>query len=127
MDVEEVAARKRLVRRMRLQAQAEIALAVGEVVEARRERRRDARGLLRIDAARAAFIARHLQADDEAFAARLSNAFGHLAHEADAVLQRPTVWIGAPVRPWRQDLREQVAVRAMQLDTGEAAASQPRR
>src|SRR5262249_34833236 len=123
---EEMAAPKVHVGHMVLQAQAEIALAVSEVIDGAGtgERRRDARRLVRVDAARDALVARHLHADDEIAPAARADRGGPLAQEADAVRERTAVAVGAPVRPRGEDLRQQVAVRAVQLDAAEAARLQ---
>lgn len=118
------------VRDMVFEAGGEIALAIGEIIEHAiagyaHQRRRDARRLIRVDAARDAFVARHLQADDEIAAAGLADRRGHFLHEADPVLERPAVSVGPPVRPWRKDLRDEITVRAVQLGAAETAAFEP--
>ena len=127
--VEERRAPEVHVRHVVLQAVGEVALAVGEIVERAvpGERRRDARRLLRIDAALDALLARHLEADHEVLPAARADRLADLLDEAHAVLQRAAVAVGAPVRPRRQDLRDQIAVRAVQLHPAEAAALEPQR
>jgi hypothetical protein len=46
--------------------------------------------------------------------------FGNLQQKADAVLERPAVGIGAPVRSAAQELVEQVAVGGVNLDPAKA-------
>src|SRR2546425_11422972 len=99
------------IRYMVFEADGEIALAIGEIVGHIRERRRDARRLLRVDATRDALVARHLQADDEVAAAALADRRGHFLHEAHAILERAAVPVGAAVRPWREGLRGEGARR----------------
>ena len=117
------------VRHVVFQAVGEVALAVGEIVERAvpRERGGDARRLVRIDAARHAFVARHLEADHEILAAGRADRIADFLDEAHAVLERAAVLIGAQVRPGREDLRDEIAVRAVQLDAGKAAALEPLR
>jgi hypothetical protein len=125
MDVEKMPAPEMHVRHVVLEAHGEIALAIGEIVEPADERGGDARRLRRVDAARDALVAGQLQADDEIAAAALADRRRHFLHEAQAVLERAAVAVGAPIRPGREDLRNEVAVRAVQLDAAEAAALQP--
>ena len=91
------------------------------------KRRGDARCLVRIDATFDALVARHLEADHEFLAAGRPDRVAHLGDEAHAILQRTAVAVGALVRPRRKDLRDQIAVRAVQLRAAEAAALEPLR
>src|SRR3954468_14872419 len=101
MDVKEMSAPEMHVRRMIFQAQGEIALAVSKVVEQARLRERsgDPRRLIGIDAARDPLVTRHLEADDEIPAARLTNGVGDFAHEPDPVFERAAVVVSASIRP----------------------------
>src|SRR5262249_34798494 len=112
------------VRRVVLEARAGVALGESDVVEAARER--EARGgpprLLAVDPARHALIAGHLQPDDEARTAFGADAGDDLADEPRAAVDVTTVPVRARVRPRREELRDEIAVAAVQLDAGEPGA-----
>ena len=110
------------VGRMVLQADAEVALREADVVETTGVGQTcgDAPGLVAVDRARHAFVARHLQANDEVVAASGTDARHDLAHKAGASFEVTAVFVVAHIRPRRQKLGDQVAVTTMQFDAREA-------
>ena len=107
-----------------LETRAEVALAVGEVVDDAQacQMARDALGLLGIDTSGDALVGRHLEPGDETAAATCANALGDLAHEAHASFESAAIAVLPGIGPGREKLSDQIAVRAVQLDAGESAA-----
>ena len=114
------------VRQVGIEARAERALAEGEIVEYPLGGRRpgDARCLVRVDPARELLVGGELDADDEAGAAGIANGDQHLAHEADAAFEAPAIAVAPVVAGGREELRDEIAMGAMQLDAAEAGALQ---
>ncbi len=129
MQIDERRLGKVHVRHVVLEACAEVALCVGDVVEISQlgESLRDAFGFVGIDACVDPLIRRHLEADDEAAAAAVADFARDFLDETHACFQRATVGVVAGIRPGRQELGDQVAVGAVKLDTVKAAALEPYR
>ena len=129
MERQERPGRVMHVRQMGIERKSERALAEGEVVEHALGRggAGDALRLVRVDAARHPLVRRQLDADDEVRAAGGANRRHRLAHEAGAAFEAAAVAVRPVVAGGRQELRDQVAVGAVQLDPAEARALQPLR
>src|SRR5262245_34378954 len=127
VNVEEGCTPEVHIRHVVFQTVGEVALAVSEIVErsVTDEGGRDTRGFARIDTACDAFVAWHFQADHEALAAGRPDSLADLCNETHTIFQRATVLVGSLVRPRRQDLRDQITVRAVQLRATEPAAREP--
>ena len=78
-----------------------------------------------VDPARHPLVRRQLDTDDEVVAAGGSDRCHHLAQEAHAAFETAAVAIRPVVAGGREELRDQVAVGAMQLNPAEARALQP--
>ena len=117
------------VRHVVLQAQAEVALPVGEEVDRAggREPRRDPSRFLDVDAAFHPFVRRHLEPDDEALTAGVADALGNFAHESGPAFEVTTVGVLTRVGPRREELRDEIAVRPVQLHPVEPAIREPPR
>ena len=112
-----------------LQAQAEVALPVGEEVERAggREPPGDPGRLVGVDAPFDPFVRRHLDPDDERLSAGVADALGDLAHEPGPSFEVAAVAVVAGVGPRREELGDEVAVGAVQLHPVESAAGEPPR
>ena len=121
------------VRQMGIEIGTERPLAEGEIVERLpadlrgRDGAGDALRLVGVDAARHALVGRQLDADDEVGAAGGADRRQHLAQEAQAAREAAAVAVPAVVAGGREELRDQVAVGAVQLDAAEAGALEPLR
>ena len=112
-----------------LETQAEVALPVGEQVEraGRCEPLGDPGRLVDVDTALDPFVSRHLEPDDERLAAGVANALRGLAHEPGASFEVAAVSVLARIGPRREELGDEIAVCAVQLDPVESAAREPPR
>ena len=110
------------------QAQAEIALSVGEIVDAsqRCQMAGDTRRLIGVDAAVDRFGARHFQAEDKVRAAGGADRRHNFPHEPAATVEIAAPVILASVGPGRQKLIDQITMGAVQFDAGQTATLQAR-
>ena len=117
------------VGQMGIERGTERALAEGEIVEHALggSGAGDALGLVGVDSARHPLVRRQLDADDEVLTAGYAHRRHRLAHEAGAAFEAAAVAVSPVVAGGREELRDQVAVGAVQLDPAEARALQPLR
>ncbi len=95
VDVQKMSVPKIHVGHMGFQAQGEVALTKGEIVEhpIAREDGRNSRRLFRVDAALHAFITGHLESNDEVLAASLPDDLCNFPYKADTVVERAAILI----------------------------------
>ena len=127
MERQERPGRVMHVGQMGIERGPERALAEGEIVEHALgcSGGGDTLRLVGVDAARHTLVRRQLDADDEIRPAGGADRRHHLAHEAGAPLEAAAMAVRPVVAGGREELRDQIAMGAVQLDPAEARALQP--